>query len=220
MALNPQVLLDEIGFIVVNKPSGMLSEGGGDREIDLEQAVSAIVGKPVWCCHRLDRLTSGVVVLRKGKRFLKELASQFESRAVRKEYWLLVEGLWDRRIQKVETQIAPVGRGLHANVESGGKQAVSTFSVLGVDEDVRVSWLRGLLKTGRTHQLRLHALKSGCPVLGDPLYGIARDDGLFGLHARSLRLKHPETGDALEFEAEPPETWRALLERVGWREGR
>ena len=192
----PQVLLDETGFVVVNKPSGMLSEGGGGREEDLEQSVSGLVGRPVWCCHRLDRLTSGVVVLRKGKRFTKELASQFESGAVRKEYWLLVDGVWDRGIQKVESRIASMGRGVHANVEDGGKPAASTFSVLGADEGEAVTWLRGLLKTGRTHQLRLHALKAGCPVLGDPLYGVARSDGIFGLHARSLRMKHPGTGAA------------------------
>ncbi|MBD5780158.1 RluA family pseudouridine synthase [Pelagicoccus sp. NFK12] len=219
MAALPQILLDEPGFVVANKPSGMLSEGGGEREVDLERAVSKIVGRQVWCCHRLDRLTSGIVVLRKGKLFLKQLASQFESRAVRKEYWLLVEGIWDRRIQKVESQIAPSGRGVYANVESGGKPAASTFQVLGVDEASGVSWLRGLLKTGRTHQLRLHALKSGCPVLGDPLYGDARADGLFGLHARSLRMRHPASGAALEFEAEAPEAWRSWIEKMQGLQG-
>ncbi len=214
MSSSLQILLDETGFVVVNKPSGMLSEGGGEREVDLEQAVSEMVGRQVWCCHRLDRLTSGVVVLRKGKRFLKELMSQFETRSVRKEYWLLVDGCWDRRIQKVESLIAPVGRGVHANVEEGGKRALSTFQVLGIDKDRTFSWLRGLLKTGRTHQLRLHALKSGCPVLGDPVYGESREDGLFGLHARSLKMTHPASGDTLGFEADPPEVWTAALSRI------
>ncbi len=211
MQMKPEVLLDESGFVVVNKPSGILSEGGGDREVDLEQMVSEIVGRQVWCCHRLDRLTSGIVVMRKGKRFLKELVQQFESRSIRKEYWLLVSGIWDKRIQKVDSLIAPVGKGVHANVEVGGKPAVSTFQLLGVNEAAGVSWLRGLLKTGRTHQLRLHALKSGCPVLGDPVYGEGRSDGLFGLHARSLRMKHPATGEDLTFEASPPASWDAYL---------
>ncbi len=209
--MKPEILLDESGFVVVNKPSGVLSEGGGDREADLEQMVSEIVGRQVWCCHRLDRLTSGIVVMRKGKRFLKELVQQFESRSIRKEYWLLVSGVWDKRIQKVDSLIAPVGKGVHANVEVGGKPATSTFQLLGVNETAGVSWLRGLLKTGRTHQLRLHALKSGCPVLGDPVYGEGRSDGLFGLHARSLRMKHPATGEDLAFEASPPSSWEACL---------
>ncbi len=211
MQMKPEVLLDESGFVVVNKPSGILSEGGGDREVDLEQMVSEIVGRQVWCCHRLDRLTSGIVVMRKGKRFLKELVQQFESRSIRKGYWLLVSGIWDKRIQKVDSLIAPVGKGVHANVEVGGKPAVSTFQLLGVNEAAGVSWLCGLLKTGRTHQLRLHALKSGCPVLGDPIYGTGRSDGLFGLHARNLRMKHPATGEDLTFEASPPSSWNAYL---------
>lgn len=206
--------MDERGFVVVNKPSGMLSEGGGDREVDLEQAVSEMVGRQVWCCHRLDRLTSGVVVMRKGKLYLKELAQQFEGKAIRKEYWLLLEGVWDRSIQRVDTKIAPVGRGRHANVEEGGKPASSTFQVLGIDAECGVSWLRGLLKTGRTHQLRLHALISGCPVLGDPLYGRVHDSGIFGLHARRLRMRHPESAADLSFEAEPPHLWTPWLDRL------
>lgn len=215
MQAEVQILLEEAGFVVVNKPSGMLSEGGAERESDLEQTVSALVGRQVWCCHRLDRLTSGIVVLRKGKLLLKELSAQFESRSLRKEYWLLVDGVWNRRIQRVESHIAPVGRGVHANVETGGKPAASTFQLLGVDEAAGLSALRGLLKTGRTHQLRLHALKSGCPVAGDSVYGTVRDDGLFGLHARSLRMSHPKTGEALAFEAEPPDLWGPYLSLFG-----
>lgn len=211
MCISPEILLDEQGFVVVNKPSGMLSEGGGEREVDLEQSVSEIVGRQVWCCHRLDRLTSGIVVMRKGRLFAKELALQFEKRSVRKEYWLLVDGLWDKRIEKVESNIGHLGGGRHANLETGGKPAISTFQLLGVDTAGSTSWLRGLLKTGRTHQLRLHALKAGCPVLGDPLYGTARQDAFFGLHARSLKMRHPVTGLALAFEARPPEDWSEHL---------
>ncbi|MBK1878205.1 RluA family pseudouridine synthase [Pelagicoccus mobilis] len=206
----PAILYDAPGFVVVNKPSGMLSEGGGEREVDLEQRVSELVGRKVWCCHRLDRLTSGVLVLRKGKRFLKELSAQFESRGVRKEYWLLVDGVWDKRIQRVESQIDRVGPGRFANVDEGGKRAVSTFQLLASSSDLGVSLVRGLLKTGRTHQLRLHAQLCGCPVYGDPLYGECREGAVFGLHARSLRMSHPETGEAMEFLAEPPGVWASM----------
>jgi len=211
----PGILFDGLGFVVVNKPSGMLSEGGGERERDLEQVVSEIVGRQVWCCHRLDRLTSGVLVLRKGKRFAKELSQQFEGRSVRKEYLLLVEGVWDKRIQKVETNIAPVGRGVYGNVAKGGKLAVSTFQLLKSSPEQKLSLLRGLLKTGRTHQLRLHTQLNGCPVIGDPLYGKARLDGLFGLHASRLCMNHPESGDPLRFEVDPPAAWRRVLSKLG-----
>lgn len=215
MELSVEILFEDAALVVASKPSGMLTEGGAERERDLEQAVSATVGKQVWCCHRLDRLTSGVVVLRKGKRFTKELAAQFEGGQVRKEYWLLVEGVWDKRIQKVESRIGPLGKGIWANVESGGKEAVSTFRVKGVNEGKGVSWVSGLLKTGRTHQMRLHAQKVGCPVLGDPLYGTVREDGFFGLHARAVRTRHPDTGEELRLEAEVPEAWRDWIGGLG-----
>lgn len=210
-----EILLDDDGFLVANKPSGMLCEGGGEREIDLEAAVSNILGREVNCCHRIDRLTSGLVVLRKGKKYSKELAAQFEGGRLRKEYWLLVEGIWDKRIQKVESMIDSVGKGVWANVEGGGKAAVSTFRVKGLVESRKLSWVSGLLKTGRTHQMRLHALKAGCPVVGDPLYGTKREDGFFGLHARSLRMRKPATGESIELKAPPPQSWDSWIERFG-----
>lgn len=213
MKTEPELLFEDDALVVASKPSGWLTEGGGEREQDLEQFVSGKIGRPAFCCHRLDRLTSGIVVLRVGRRYLKELAEQFERGRIRKEYWLLVEGFWDKRLQRVESRIGPVGGGVWANVETGGKSAASTFRVLGLDPERGVSWVSGLLKTGRTHQLRLHALKVGCPVLGDPLYGTRRDDALFGLHGRSLRMRHPGTGEGLAFEADPPPEWEPWLGR-------
>ena len=210
------IVHEDDALVVVNKPSGVLSEGGGDREDDLEQIVSKTLGRKVWCCHRLDRMTSGAVVLRKGKRFLKELARQFEGGAVRKEYWLLTDGRWEKRMQRVETNIAPAGRGKYANVAEGGKRAVSTFQLLAYSEKSNLSLVRGLLKTGKTHQLRLHAQLNGCPVLGDRLYGKARLDLVFGLHARNVRMSHPGSGEALEFEADPPRNWDPMLESLGY----
>lgn len=210
-----EIALDGTGWVVANKPSGMLSEGGGGRELDLERAVGEQLGRPVWCCHRLDRPTSGVVVLRKGKRYTKELARQFEGGLVRKEYWLLLDGQWDKALRKVESRIAAGERpGVYANVSDGGKVAKSTFQWLAWDELRSVSALKGLLKTGRTHQLRLHALKGGCPILGDSIYGESREDGLFGLHARSVRFRDPASGQDVAVEVEPPGTWaswRALF---------
>lgn len=211
MSTEVSIILDEEGFVVANKPSGMLCEGGGGRERDLEQNVSELLGRDAVCCHRLDRLTSGLVVLRKGKRFVKELARQFDGGRLRKEYRLLVEGIWDKRIQKVETNIASIGGGKWENVDEGGKPATSTFRVLRTDETRNFSYLSGLLKTGRTHQMRLHAKASQCPIIGDPVYGKRREDGFFGLHAHRLDMKHPGTGKSLQVEAPLPASWAAWL---------
>ena len=205
-----EIIFEDADLVVVNKPSGMLVEGGGSREEDLEQFVSRVLGrKRVFACHRLDRLTSGVVLLRKTGRFSKELGLLFEKRQTRKEYRAIVSGAWDRKVSRIETQIGPLGKGRWANVESGGKLAVSTVQAL---EDVRgASYLRILLKTGRTHQARLHCSWAGHPIWGDPVYGRGEADGFFGLHASRLCLAHPGTGEGLELVAPIPEVWDAFL---------
>jgi 23S rRNA-/tRNA-specific pseudouridylate synthase len=184
----------------------MLTEGGGDRETDLEQLATRLTGKPAFCCHRLDRLTSGVVLLRKNGRFNAELAGLFARHRARKLYWAVVEGAWPAGVNKIETQIAPVGNGVWANVTTGGKPAVSTFHALAAPPAAGVSWLSVLLKTGRTHQARLHCRHAGCPIVGDTLYG-AQPADFFGLHARELRFAHPATREEMQLVARPPAAW-------------
>ncbi len=131
MGAGAQIIYEDADLVAVNKPSGVLAEGGAGRERDLEQLVSELTGKRAMCCHRLDRLTSGVTLLRKTARYNAALAALFEQRQTRKEYWAVVEGAWDRRVQRVESQIGPLGGGLWANVETGGKAAATTFRLLG-----------------------------------------------------------------------------------------
>jgi len=208
------VIYEDEHLLVLNKPSGLLTEGGGDREDDLEQVATRHIGKPVFCCHRLDRLTSGVIILRKNGRYKAELAALFEKRQIRKSYWALVEGEWPTPLRRIETQVAPVGSGVWANVESGGKPAISTFQILGKSKELNVSWLNVLLKTGRTHQARLHCLKGGCPIMGDPVYGSKKLADLFGLHARELLLRHPATNEDLKLSAPPPANWDDTLDSI------
>lgn len=214
MSAHPQVLLEDEHLLALNKPSGLLTEGGGEREDDLEQLATRLAGKPVFACHRLDRLTSGVVLLRKGGRFKAELAELFARHRIRKLYWALAEGEWPTGLNKVETQIAPAGKGVWANVDHGGKPAVSTFRILASNPALETTWLSVLLKTGRTHQARLHCLHAGHPILGDPVYGSGRPADVFGLHARELRLRHPATGEELTLVASPPPTWSATLQKL------
>jgi RluA family pseudouridine synthase len=214
VVINAEVIFEDENLVAVNKPSGMLTEGGVDREDDLEQFATRHVGKPVLCCHRLDRLTSGAVILRKNGRYKAELAALFEQRQIRKSYWAIVAGNWPTQTRRIETQVAPLGNGVWANVKSGGKTAVSTFQILGKSPERNLTWLNVLLKTGRTHQARLHCLKGGCPILGDPVYGSKKPAELFGLHARELRFLHPATNENLELIAPPPLSWDATLASI------
>ncbi len=206
----PSVLFEDEHLLALNKPSGLLTEGGATREDDLEQWATRHAGRPVRCCHRLDRLTSGTVLLRKTARYNAALAALFAGSGVRKLYWALVEGAWPATVTKVETQIAPAGPGRFANVTTGGKAAVSTVRVLGRLESPARTWLGLLLKTGRTHQARLHCSHVGCPVIGDPLYGSGPAAPFFGLHARELRFQHPADRAAITVTAPPPSTWPDL----------
>ncbi|MFZ9683130.1 MAG: RluA family pseudouridine synthase [Cephaloticoccus sp.] len=206
MSPRPDILFEDADLLAWNKPSGLLTEGGGEREDDLEQVAARHCGQPVRCCHRLDRATSGVVLLRKTAKHNAALAELFASHRVRKLYWAIVEGAWPAGTTKIETQIAEAGRGRYANVASGGQPAVTTFRVLGRAPDHARTWLGVLLKTGRTHQARLHCAHAGCPITGDTHYGRGAAE-FFGLHARELQLRHPGTGEALTLIAPKPGDW-------------
>lgn len=206
-----KLLYEDDDLVFALKPSGLLTEGGGDRELDLERLLEQQIGKRVWCCHRLDRMTSGALLLRKNAKHTKGLSEAFAKRSVRKEYRALVEGEWDKRMQKMETNIAMFDNGIWANVESGGRQAISTFQLLEYSSKADASLVRVLLKTGRTHQARLHCQKAGHPIVGDAQYGGRVSGDLFGLHAYSLKLKHPKTGEALDIKAELPGKWKSFL---------
>lgn len=205
----PAILREDADLLGLNKPSGLLTEGGGAREADLEQIATQCCGKPVRCVHRLDRLTSGVVLLRKTARFNAELAALFESHRVRKLYWAIVAGAWPTHITKIETQITATSPGRFTNVTVGGKPAVSTFRVLGHAPDGTQTWLSVILKTGRTHQARLHCAYAKCPIVGDPVYGHGTPSSFFGLHARELRFRHPGTNEEVCIVAPPPRDWPA-----------
>ncbi len=208
MPAPPAILFEDDILLALNKPSGLLTEGGAHREDDLEQQAQRYTRQPSFCCHRLDRLTSGVVLFRKSGRFKAELGELFASRQIRKIYWGLVDGAWPIHQTAIETQIAPTAqRGVFTNVVSGGKLAVSKFQILGTSSDHATTWLSILLETGRTHQARLHCLQGGCPILGDPLYHPTSPPHPFGLHARELTFPHPATGKKITVIASPPETW-------------
>lgn len=214
----PEILFEDPDLLALNKPSGWLTEGGDNRETDLEQWATRRAGRPVFCCHRLDRPTSGVVLLRKTARYNAELAALFAEHRVRKLYWAVVEGDWPRQISRVETHIAAVGPGRFANIDASGdtgttgKPAVSTFRILGHLAAPTRTWLGVLLKTGRTHQARLHCAHVGHSIVGDPLYGHGNETEakFFGLHARELRFAHPADGESLQLVAPPPDHWPPL----------
>ena len=204
------VIYKDDDVIVLNKPPGLAVQGGTGTERHIDGMLDALQfdqeGRPKLV-HRLDRDTSGVLVLARGARNAQLLGDSFRHRNARKIYWALVVGAPKPSQGKIDLALAkeagPSGFERVAPDADDGKRAVTLFSTVEVAGD-RAAWLALWPRTGRTHQLRVHcaeALKT--PVVGDGKYGGTEarlvGDGLSAklhLHARSIEIPHP-SGDGL-----------------------
>lgn len=208
----PDVPLDilhhDSALLIANKPSGLLSVPGKDpgKEDCLIDRLRRVF-PDVLLVHRLDCDTSGVMVFALTKAAQGNLGQQFEKRQTRKIYVARLAGKLEPKEGTVDLPLCvdwPNRPRQHVNHEQG-KPAVTDWRVVKYDgETTRV---RLMPQTGRSHQLRVHMLALGHPILGDLIYaeGAARDDHpRMMLHAESLRLRHPETGKSITFSAPVP----------------
>jgi len=228
------VLFEDRWILAVDKPAGMVVHpGAGTREDTLVHALLAHcagslsgiggVARP-GIVHRLDRGTTGVVVVAKTDAVHRDLASQFAARTVVKEYLALVAGVPRLLSGSVRRAIGRNPRQRHkmALVEEarGGRAAWTDWAVVERYGD-RAALLSCCLHTGRTHQIRVHLASLGHPVLGDLAYGWkpARGPGSpparVMLHAARLALVHPVTGRTLELRAPLPADFRAQMRALG-----
>ncbi len=168
--------------------------------------------------HRLDKDTTGLMVVAKNNTAHLHLSYQIRKRHMKRIYLALVYGAVDVETGKIEARVTrdPDTRFKMKVASRGGKTAVTWFRVLDV-LDGRHSLLRCQLDTGRTHQIRVHLAYIGYPVVDDPLY--AQDQpsrGMQGqaLHAHHLSFEHPTTGTRMDFEAPMPEDMQELLDRI------
>jgi RluA family pseudouridine synthase len=199
-----EILYEDDVLIAVNKPPGLVVHSGGAQRPDLQSRVREHLGREVVLFHRLDKDTSGVVLLGKQRSINSAMAHAFETKRIRKAYWAVVGGRWRPEWNRIETRILRGADDRWRNVVAGGREAISTCRLL-VGDDTK-SWIEVLPKTGRTHQVRLHCLAMGHPVLGDRVYG-ERAALPMALHAWRVDLRHPVTGAALRIRAAPPPFW-------------
>ncbi|MCB9915831.1 MAG: RluA family pseudouridine synthase [Planctomycetes bacterium] len=230
------VLYEDEHLVVVNKPAGLLThrtERGGERSLaELARAsygeLPSVQGEDrPGVVHRLDRETSGVIVLGRTQAALDELLRQFREREVEKTYQVLVHG--EPRFDS-DWITAPLGRDPRSadrvavlDLEEGGRAAETYYEVR--ERFAGYSHLAAQPKTGRTHQIRVHLTSIGCPVVGDRVYQARRSHAAPApagapvarrqlLHAERLALRHPVSGAELVFEAPTPRDlaeWLAAL---------
>lgn len=239
-----QVLYEDDALAAINKPPGMVvhpSKGhsGGTLVNALAHHFATLSGVGGECrpgiVHRLDRDTSGVIVVAKTDAAHMALAAQWESRTIAKEYVAIVAGVPDRDRDRIEQPIGihPYQREKMA-IRAGhstARDADTFYEVL--QRFTGFAVLKVLPKTGRTHQIRVHLAHIGAPVLCDRLYGgrasitcgeIRQNDdprvllARQALHARRLQLSHPSTGESLEIVAPMPDDMQRVLDELSrWR---
>jgi 23S rRNA pseudouridine1911/1915/1917 synthase len=216
----PIVYRDD-SLLVVDKPADLVVHPApGHRGRTLVDELEGLIGggeeaRP-GIVHRLDRDTSGLMIVARTEEAHRELSAQIKAREVGRVYTALVEG---RLASRTGTIDAPVGRDRRAREKMtvGGRAPRDARTHFEVLETLSAdSLLEARLETGRTHQIRTHFAAIGHPVAGDPRYGHAGRHGLARqfLHSSRLAFRHPVTDEALEFDSRLPDDLAAALERA------
>ncbi len=221
------VLHEDNSLIAFNKPAGLAVQAGSGVVRSLDDLMAAFAksnGKRPRLVHRLDQGTSGVIVAAKTQPVAAKLSEAFAGRDVKKTYLALVKGrlppaesgLVDAALVKVEE--GGKSRMILARPDRKGAQAARTgWRVVGRNGEFGLMQMSP--ETGRMHQIRVHLMSLGCPILGDALYGEGQATApRLMLHAAKLELPHPE-GGALTLEAPLPEDFRAVAETAGLQVG-
>jgi tRNA pseudouridine32 synthase / 23S rRNA pseudouridine746 synthase len=214
--LNIDLLYHDDDIIVINKPAGLpvhAGSGGGDNlENHLEQFQLGWKNPP-QLAHRLDRDTSGCLILGRKKESLRKLGRLFEQGRIHKTYWAIVRGIPTPKQGRIDASLSKMTedkRRWHMRVDlENGQSAITDYRTMG--EYDGNAWLEMKPKTGRTHQLRVHCAHIGCPIIGDRFYGtVTSDDEPLLLHARGLSIPLDPKNPIL-VEAPPPPAMQNTL---------
>jgi len=219
------VLLEDDRLIVIDKPSGLASHGGSGIKFGLIELMRA--ARPdleyLELVHRLDRDTSGCMILAKRRSALRALHEQLRESRMDKHYLALVKGHWDYGTHRVELPLATHTRSggeRHVTVDDSGKYALSIFRPVDISREA--SLLEVKIGTGRTHQIRVHATAMAHPIAGDAKYGDEAWNKVCGklglkrmfLHATALTFDHPKTGESVLVNAPLPQDLSLAMDRI------
>ena len=220
-------LFEDDHLLIIEKPAGIsVHPGAGEKDetiLDMFSyfypQINEIEGSDrPGIVHRLDKDTSGVLILAKNAATMKKLQKQFKRREVQKTYLALVSG---RMRQRSGTIDAPIQRSrrhrrkfvtVNDRDSEKARDAVTDYFV--IREFSGFSYVRLFPHTGRTHQLRVHLTSHGCPVLGDKLYGRKETFARMALHAHSIEIRHPLTGNLITATSPLPRIFRDFLKQA------
>ena len=225
------IIYEDVDILIINKPSGLVTHPGpGNWEGTLANALlhynaGLSVLDRAGLVHRLDKNTSGLMVVAKNQKSQKYLVEQFQTHSVEREYSAIVYG----NMISGGTVNDPIGRDskdrIKQAVRVNGKDAVTHYRV--IDRYANHTHIKAILETGRTHQISVHLSHIGYPLVGDPLYGgrlrfpkKAREEikealqafQRQALHSKKLTLKHPTTGNEMSWKIELPKDMSSLLD--------
>lgn len=222
--LADSILLETEEFMVLDKPAGLAVHGGSGVNLGVIEALRALSPRNAAfeLVHRLDRDTSGCLLIAKKRSALRQLQEQMRAGAVEKQYLALVRGRWAKTLRRVD---APLRKEALASgermvrLDASGKRAVTHFRV--IEQYAKATLMEAALETGRTHQIRVHCQGSGHPIAGDPKYGDREFDqtmralGLrrLFLHAAQITFNAPG-GDRIRVTAPTPADLKSVLDAL------
>lgn len=224
--LEKAIIFEDKSLLVVNKPSGIAVHGGSGVSFGVIEALRALRPneKMLELVHRLDRDTSGILLVAKKRSVLVALHEQLRTKTMNKVYWALVKGQWSGKVKSVQEPLHKI------NTKSGerivvvdreqGKKSCTMFDVL--EEFNGATLVEARPQTGRTHQIRVHTACKGHPIACDDKYGDksfdqhARGQGLkrLFLHAKEISFFHPITETTVRFEADIDDQLQSVLQNL------
>lgn len=215
-------------ILIIDKPAGLPVHAGPGGGPNLEQCLDALrfgLPAPPALAHRLDRDTSGCLVLGRHRKALRKLGLMFAGGQVEKTYWAIVRGRPPEATGTIDLSLKKLNQRtgwrmtVAENDDPEAQRAITDYRLVG--SDGAISWLELKPRTGRTHQIRVHCTAIGCALIGDPVYGpdaaANRDAGIkLHLHARAIGLPLYPKREAIVAEAAPPPHMLAALVQCGY----